>query len=346
MSEDIFDIEKLKTQIKNLESEMAKPDFWKKKNAKQKSQEFSQLQQTVLKWESIQALINDLIQIAELDQKDQSVNLRQDIEKQFVNLEKKLNHFEQITFLGEKYDKKNVLFSIFSGAGGVDAQDWAEMLLRMYLRYAEKRGWKTRIINKSVGTEAGIKSISIEIQGEYVYGFLKSEAGVHRLVRISPFDAEKMRHTSFALVDVLPKIDDVKIDINQDDLRIDTFLSSGPGGQNLQKTESAVRIVHKPTSIIAVCQSERSQHQNKEKAMDILKTKLYHYYLAEKQEEKARIKGEFKSASWGNQIRSYVLYPYKIVKDLRTRYETVEVRKVLDGDIDELIEGYLKFKQK
>ncbi len=322
---------------------MAEPDFWQnRKQAEKKSRQLARLKEDITRWGKIERSINDLLEIAELDKKDQSVNLRQEIEKQFSQIEKQLNDFEILTFLSGQYDQKNAFISIFAGAGGVDAQDWTEMLLRMYLRYAEKKNWLTRIIDQSKGTEAGIKSVTFEVEGQFAYGFLKAEAGVHRLVRISPFDAEKMRHTSFALVEVLPEIPEVEVEINHDDLRVDTFLASGHGGQNVQKNQTAVRLVHLPTKISVSCQSERSQYQNKERAMNILKTKLYHYYQADQEEEKARLRGEFKSASWGNQIRSYVLHPYKMIKDLRTQYETNNVEKILDGDLDEIIETYLK----
>ncbi|MDA2922606.1 peptide chain release factor 2 [Patescibacteria group bacterium AH-259-L07] len=342
----MFDIDTKKTKIKELEYEMAEPDFWQdKEQAEKKSRKLAHLNDEVKKWETMEKSITDLLEIAELDKVDKEVNLREEIETQFNNIEIQLNDFEKLTFLRGKHDRKNAYLSIFAGAGGVDAQDWTAMLVRMYQRYAEKKGWSAHIIDESKGSEAGIKSTTLAIEGEFAYGLLKSEAGVHRLVRISPFDAERMRHTSFALVEVLPEIEDVEVEINPDDLRIDTFLSSGPGGQHMQKTESAVRIMHLPTKLTAVCQSERSQHQNKEQAMRILKTKLYHFYSAEKEEEKDRLRGEFKSASWGNQIRSYVLHPYKMVKDLRTKYETNEVQSILDGDLDEIIESYLKFKK-
>lgn len=347
MSETIFDIEKKKTKIKELEYEMTEPDFWKnRETAEKKSKQLANLKSNIEKWKNINTSVNSLLEIAKDDKDDKAINIRQDIEDEFKTIEKQLLIFEKLTFLKGKYDKKNVYLSIFAGAGGVDAQDWAEMLKRMYMRYVGTRGWSAHITDESKGSEAGIKSITIVIEGEFAYGFLKSEAGVHRLVRISPFDAEKMRHTSFALVEVLPEIEDVEVEVNSDDLRIDTFLSSGPGGQHMQKTESAVRITHTPTKLTAVCESERSQHQNKEQALKILKTKLYHFYSAEKEEEKDRLRGEFKSASWGNQIRSYVLHPYKMVKDLRTNYETNDVQSILDGDIDEIIESNLKQRSK
>lgn len=326
---------------------MAEQNFWQNREvAAKKSKQLAKLKSNVEKWENINISIDSLLEIAKTDKEDKTVNIRIDIEDEFKSIEKQLLEFEKLTFLKGEYDQKNVYLSIFAGAGGVDAQDWAEMLKRMYVRYAERREWRVHSVDESKGSEAGIKSTTLAIKGEFAYGFLKSEAGVHRLVRISPFDAEKMRHTSFALVEVLPEIEDVGVEVNSDDLRIDTFLSSGPGGQHMQKTESAVRIIHLPTKITAVCQSERSQHQNKDQAMKILKTKLYHFYSAEKEEEKDRLRGEFKSASWGNQIRSYVLHPYKMVKDLRTKYETNDVKSILDGDLDEIIESYLKQRSK
>ncbi|MDA2935627.1 peptide chain release factor 2 [Patescibacteria group bacterium AH-259-L05] len=346
-SETIFDIDAKKIKIKELEYEMAEQNFWQdREQAEKKSKQLANLKSNIEKWENMSDVIDDLLELAKTDKEDKTVNIRVEIEQEFKNIEKQLLVFEKLTFLKGKYDQKNAYLSIFAGAGGVDAQDWAEMLLRMYVRYGEDKGWDVRIIDESKGSEAGIKSVTVVIEGEFAYGFLKSEAGVHRLVRISPFDAEKMRHTSFALVEVLPEIEDVEAEINPDDLRIDTFLSSGPGGQHMQKTESAVRIMHVPTKLTAVCQSERSQHQNKEQAMKILKTKLYHFYSAEKEEEKDRLRGEFKSASWGNQIRSYVLHPYKMVKDLRTKYETNDAQSILDGDLDEIIESNLKQRSK
>ena len=267
---------------------------------------------------------------------------KSDLEKKNKYLEKKYNELEFFVLLSGEYDKNNAILAIHAGAGGVDAQDWAEMLLRMFLRYCEKKGFKINIVDKSVGNEAGLKSAVVEVVGKYAYGFLKSEAGVHRLVRISPFDAEKMRHTSFALAEVLPELEDVEVVLKDDDLRIDTFMSSGPGGQGVNTTYSAVRIVHKPTNITVTCQNERSQQQNKETALKILKSKVYQYYQAEKEEEKQQLRGEFKEAAWGNQIRSYVLHPYRLVKDHRTEFETQNIESVLDGDVDGFVDAYLK----
>ncbi len=325
---------------------MSCPTFWQNRaNAEKKSRELNRLKKNIVLWEGLEKSIDDCLEIARLDEQDQTVSLRKEIEKQFSKIEKQLNDFEKLVFLNGKYDQENVLLSIFAGAGGVDAQDWAEMLLRMYLRFAEKKGWSAQIIDHSKGTEAGIKSVIVEISGDYAYGFLKSEAGVHRLVRISPFDAEQMRHTSFALVEVLPELDEIEeIEVDPDDLKIDTFLASGHGGQNVQKNETAVRITHLPSNITVSCQAERSQVQNKERALRILKSKLYQYAQAEQEEAKARLRGEFKSASWGNQIRSYVLHPYHLIKDLRTDYETNEVDKVLDGDLEQIVESYLHWK--
>ena len=326
---------------------MTIPGFWQNRiKAEDKSKELDGLKQDLFKWGKIEKSINDCLEIAKIDKDDQSVNLKKEIEKQSSIIECQLNDFEKLTFLNEKYDKENAFISIFAGAGGVDAQDWTEILLRMYLRFSEKKDWQAQIIDHSKGTEAGIKSVTIEVKGKYAYGFLKGEAGVHRLVRISPFDAEKLRHTSFALVEVLPEIKKVKIEVNPDDLRIDTFLSSGPGGQNMQKNETAVRMVHLPTKITVACQSQRSQTQNKERALQILKSKLFQYAQTEKEEEKARLRGEFKSASWGNQIRSYVFHPYHMVKDLRTGYKTSDVDSILDGNLEEMIESYFRWKGK
>lgn len=271
-------------------------------------------------------------------------SLRRDVEKQLKRLEAEFLSLESRVLLSGKHDERAAIVSVHAGAGGTDAQDWAEMLLRMLLRYCERKGWRTRLLDESRGGEAGIKSATLEVTGRFVYGLLKSEAGVHRLVRISPFDAEKMRHTSFALVEVIPDLGDVaNIELKEKDLRIDTFLSSGHGGQSVQTTYSAVRIVHLPTKITVSVQNERSQRQNRETALKILKSKLAAIEYEKQEEEKRQLRGEYHSAEWGNQIRSYVLQPYQLVKDHRTKVETNNVGAVLNGDLDQFVDGYLRF---
>ncbi|TSC96367.1 MAG: peptide chain release factor 2 [Parcubacteria group bacterium Athens1014_10] len=341
-----FDFEKKKEKIIELEAEISQKDFWRdNKNAKIKSQELDGLKEEIEQWEKIKKEVDDLLEIANLDEDDQNVNLREDIESKFNELKKQFERFEFFILFNQKYDKNNAILSIYAGAGGDDAQDWAEMLLNMYLKFCQKKKWGVKILDQSKGGEAGIKSATLEIKGKYVYGYLKAEAGVHRLVRISPFDAERMRHTSFALVEVLPELEELEekeIEINSKDLRIDTFLASGHGGQSVQTTYSAVRLVHLPTKISVSCQNERSQRQNKEKALKVLKAKLFQYEQEHKDEERKKIKGEFKSAEWGNQIRSYVLHPYHLVKDHRTNYETKNPKDVLEGGLEDFIEAYLK----
>ena len=287
--------------------------------------------------------IDDTAEIFSLDVEDTSVNLTKELEEKVAEIEATLDKMELALLLNGQYDRKPALVSIHAGTGGTDAQDWAEMLLRMYLRFCEKQGWATSIVNISSGQEAGIKSVQFEVEGNYAYGYLKAEKGVHRLVRISPFDAEKMRHTSFAMVEVMPLFDDeVKIQILPEDLRIDTYRSGGHGGQSVNTADSAVRITHLPTGLVAVCQNERSQLQNKEKAMKILLSKVQQYYETEVEEERKKLKGEFTEAAWGNQARSYVLHPYQMVKDHRDDYETDQTDAVLDGDLWPFIEAYLR----
>ncbi|OGZ62333.1 MAG: peptide chain release factor 2 [Candidatus Staskawiczbacteria bacterium RIFCSPHIGHO2_01_FULL_34_27] len=280
-------------------------------------------------------------------------NLIVELNDKFDKLRKDLEKEEFLLFLSGKYDKNNAILEISSGAGGQDSQDWATMLLRMYLRYSDIRGFKSNVLHQSFGEAGGpdgrigTKSVTISIKGDHVYGFLKNESGIHRLVRISPFSTKKLRHTSFASVEVLPEIEEIdqSVEIKPDDLRIDAFKASGPGGQYVNKTESAIRITHLPTGIVVASQTERLQGRNKENAMKILRSKLHKLMESKHEKELKEIKGEGVSASWGNQIRSYVLHPYKMVKDLRTQYETSDVEAILDGKIDDFINAELKLNQ-
>nr|MBD3359324.1 peptide chain release factor 2 [Candidatus Buchananbacteria bacterium] len=333
-------------ELKKLEKLMNQPDFWQdQEEAKKISQKANDLKQEIATWTTIRDEVNNLLEMAQLDKKDQTVNLRKEIETKYQELVKKFTDLEFYLLFRGKYDRRNALVAIHSGTGGIDAQDWAEILLRMYLRFCEKKGFTTKILNINSGSEAGIKSVFFEVQGNYAYGNLKSEHGVHRLVRISPFDAEAMRHTSFALVEVIPEVDEeIDLQIKSEDLKIDTFRSSGHGGQSVNTTDSAVRLTHLPTKITVSCQSERSQLQNKERALKILKAKLQQLAEAEKEEEKKQLRGEYSEAVWGNQIRSYVMQPYQMVKDHRTKYEEKDIQSVLDGNLEGFIEAYLKLK--
>lgn len=332
-------------EINTLRIDMNEPNFWQDQElATKKSKRLGFLEQEQKDWTEMNRRVDDLLDIAKMDEMEQDVNLREDIEQQFYSLEKDINKLEFVTLLDGKYDDHNIILSIHAGSGGTEAQDWAEMLLRMYMRYFEKKGWKSTILEESRGQEAGYKSVTLQVQGDFVYGYLKSEHGTHRLVRISPFDAEKMRHTSFALVEVIPELEESEsLEIDSKDLRIDTFMSGGKGGQSVNTTYSAVRVVHIPTGISVQCQNERSQQQNKENALKILKSKLQRIQDDKEEEEKQKLRGEYKSPEWGSQIRSYVLHPYHLVKDLRTDYETTDDVGVLDGDLDQFVEAYLRW---
>ena len=293
-------------------------------------------------WRELKSKVAELLQLAELAADDEESSLQEEIVAEADEIISRFGELEFDLMLAGPYGRGNAFLAVHAGAGGTEAQDWAQMLLRMYLRWAERRGFKASVVETSPGEEAGVKSVLIEILGKHAYGYLKSERGVHRLVRLSPFDASHSRHTSFALVEVMPEVErDVDVKINPDDLRVDFFRSSGPGGQHMQKTSSAVRITHIPTGVVAVCQNERSQHQNKEMAMKVLRARLLELELRKHAEEQARIKGDHVAAGWGNQIRSYVLHPYKMVKDHRTGYETSDPNAVLDGDLDDFIRAYL-----
>jgi peptide chain release factor 2 len=324
---------------------MSEGGFWKDNQAAAKiSKEAELLKNEVESFENIEKKASELSELVSLFGST-SAEEKKDIKDQTEKLEKEFNSLEFKSLLSGQYDKNDVILAIRSGAGGIDAQDWAEMLLRMYLRWAEKNNFKTKIIEESRGAEAGIKSATVEISGAYAYGYLQSEAGVHRIVRLSPFNADNLRQTSFALVEILPVIDEItEVIIRPEDLSIDTYRSSGAGGQHVNTTDSAVRITHIPTGIVVTCQSERSQLQNKEQAMRVLKARVHKLYLEKQQAEKQKLRGEYKSAEWGSQIRSYVLHPYKLVKDHRTKKETTDTEKVLDGDIYEFIESYLRWQ--
>jgi peptide chain release factor 2 len=323
------------------------PDFW---NNNEKAQtvlkNISERQNLVDQWNKQNAHLEDLETFVELYQEDPQDSLLSELDEQVANLEKQIETLEFRKMFSGKFDGRNCILTIHPGAGGTESQDWAEMLMRMYLRYCEISGFKTDIMDILSGEEAGIKSVTIEITGDYAYGYLKCEAGVHRLVRISPFDANKRRHTSFASVFVYPEIEDkIDIEINPSDLKIDTYRASGAGGQHVNKTDSAIRITHIPTGIVVQCQNERSQHKNKANAMKILAARLYKLKQDEQKKEKQKFEDEKKDIAWGNQIRSYVFHPYNMVKDHRTGYETSNIQSVMDGEIHHFISEFLmKYK--
>jgi len=301
----------------------------------------AELKRVVQIWQELEKRVADITELSSLT--EEGAPLQAEIQSEVEKIASRLDELEfQMAFSGE-YDARNAILTVHAGAGGTESQDWADMLMRMYLRWAERRSYKAEVLDISAGEEAGLKSVVIGIDGDYAFGYLKSEHGVHRLVRLSPFDADHARHTSFALVEVMPEAQaDVDVKIEPDDLKVDAFRSSGPGGQHMQKTSSAVRLTHLPTGLVVTCQSERSQYQNKEIALRILQSRLLELELAKKAEEKAKLKGKRIAAGWGNQIRSYVLHPYKMVKDHRTDYQTGNPETVLDGELDDFITAYLR----
>ncbi len=341
-------IDDLKEQVAHLEENMQDPGFWSDpQKAGQVSKQRESLSSEIEIWETLQKDTEELLSFAKdlVDSPDET--LEADVMNKTEELEKKFEKLEFLVLMNGKHDKLGAIVSIHAGSGGTEAQDWAEMLLRMVMRYCEKKGWTTTMLDESRGNEAGIKSVTFRVEGRYAYGYLKSEHGTHRLVRISPFDAEQMRHTSFALIEVIPEVDTADaVTIDPKDLRIDTFMSGGKGGQSVNTTYSAVRIVHIPTGIVVQCQNERSQLQNKETAMKVLLSKLIKLQEEKEEEERLKLRGEYKSAEWGNQIRSYVLQPYKMVKDVRTRHETADTDAVLNGELDGFVEAYLRFLKK
>ncbi|MDK2810396.1 MAG: peptide chain release factor 2 [Petroclostridium sp.] len=339
-----FDIPKLKDEIRELEEQSADPEFWNDMEKSQKVlQKIKALKEKVERFENLRQEWEDLSTLVDLAIEEEDISVLEEVSSSFEKLQKNLQDLKLETLLNGPYDKNNAILSLHAGAGGTEAQDWVEMLLRMYTRWAERRGFSVKTLDYLAGDDAGVKSATILIEGLNAYGYAKSEKGVHRLVRISPFDASGRRHTSFASVDVMPEIDDdIEININPEDLKIDTYRSGGAGGQHVNKTESAIRITHIPTGIIVQCQNERSQHQNRETAMKMLKAKLIEIKEREQKEKIEDIKGEQKDIAWGSQIRSYVFHPYNLVKDHRTNFEMGNINAVMDGELDGFINAYLK----
>ena len=305
--------------------------------------QIAEQKKVVERWRGLEKEIADITELISLTEEEEDTSLNTEIQARVDKIASYLDDLELEMAFSSEYDARNAILTIHAGAGGTESQDWAQMLMRMYLRWAERRGYQAEILDTSPGEEAGIKSAVIEVKGDYACGYLKSEHGVHRLVRLSPFDFDHARHTSFVLVEVMPEAEaDVDVKIEPDELKVDTFRSSGPGGQHMQKTSSAVRITHLPTGLTVNCQSERSQHQNKEIALTILRSRLLELELTKRDEERAKLKGKRIAAGWGNQIRSYVLHPYKMVKDHRTDYQTSNTEAVLDGELDDFITAYLR----
>ncbi|MDE2777042.1 MAG: peptide chain release factor 2 [Chloroflexota bacterium] len=329
-------------QIEELEEEASQNEFWNDPEAAQrKMQQLSKLKTLVDKWRALDLRIADALELAELA----DAGMQEELADETDALSEVVEAMSLQAMLSGDYDSEDAIFAIHAGAGGVDAQDWAEILERMYLRWMEQNGYKTEILDRSGGDEAGLKSVTISVKGEYAFGFLQSEEGVHRLVRLSPFDSAHRRHTSFAKVELWPDIQsDIEIEVADKDIRIDTYRASGAGGQHVQKNDTAVRITHLPTGVVVQCQNQRSQAQNRDRAMQILKARLFEMERARQEAEMAALKGENVDAGWGNQIRSYVLHPYQMVKDHRTAVEVGNASGVLDGNLDAFIKAYLRHK--
>jgi peptide chain release factor 2 len=339
----VFDVAGKEKEIERLEKESAALDFWNDQSSAQAHmRRLSSLQDEVATWRNLSDRVTDALDLLDLAESEEDESITSELLAEVEEIEPKLERLEFQLRLSGKHDRDDALLSIHAGAGGTESQDWAQMLLRMYLRWAEASGYQAEVLDSTAGEEAGLKSVTALMRGVWAYGYLKPERGVHRLVRLSPFDAAHRRHTSFALVEVMPDIeDDIEINVNPDDLRIDVYRSSGAGGQHVQKNATAIRITHEPTGIVVQCQNERSQAQNREVAMRILRGRLYELERQKREEEQAQLKGEHIEAGWGNQIRSYVLHPYKMVKDHRTDHEVGNAEAVLDGRLDDFIEAYL-----
>jgi peptide chain release factor 2 len=342
-SEAIFDIEGKQKRLAELEKFMVKPDFWEKpEESKSVLKERADLNEIIQTWQQLSAELEECELLLDMALEEQDEENLKEVFREIQGLRTSVRNLELRELLGEENDHRNAILNVNAGAGGTEAQDWAEMLLRMYLRWCEGKHFKVQMVDVQGGDEAGIKSATVTVAGSDAYGLLKAESGIHRLVRISPFDASGRRHTSFAAVLVFPEVDDrIEIDIKQSDLRIDTYRASGAGGQHVNKTSSAVRITHLPTGIVVQCQNEKSQHRNRDIAIKILRARLYERERRAQQEKLQEIHDNLDDIAWGNQIRSYVMQPYRLVKDHRTGYEKGNVEGVLDGDLDEFIEAYL-----
>ncbi|MGI6252973.1 MAG: peptide chain release factor 2 [Aminivibrio sp.] len=344
--QDSLDLDSIKEQKDKLETSASDPDFWNRDDSRTVAREISLLAEKLATWEKVDGVYGDLEVLTEILSEEDDEELQKEFSQKSSDLKKLIEKEQLMLLLSEEHDEGDAILTVHAGSGGLDSQDWAEMLLRLFLRWAEREGFKTRIIEVTQDEEAGIKNATVLIEGNFAYGYLKSEKGVHRLVRISPFDAGKRRHTSFASVDVAPDLpDDVEVDIRPEDLRVDTYRASGAGGQYVNKTDSAVRITHIPSGIVVACQNERSQHMNRQVAMQVLRSRLFEKALRERQQELQEIQGEKKEITWGSQIRSYVLQPYTLVKDYRTGHETGNVQAVLDGDINDFIMSFLRWKK-
>ena len=335
-------IQERRDEMAALNEKMAAPDFWDhKEEAQETVAALSAVKNVIEPYEKVLKEVGDLDELIELAGEDDG--MLQEVSDLVSELSRELEQLELVSFLSGELDHNNAYFSIHAGAGGTESCDWASMLMRMYRRYFERCGWKDEVIDLQPGEEAGIKSVTLKVTGEFAYGYMKAERGVHRLVRISPFDSNARRHTSFSSVDLIPELgDDINVEIEEKDLRIDTYRSSGAGGQHVNTTDSAVRITHLPTGTVVCCQNERSQHKNRATAMNMLKARLYELELEKRRSTEDAIRGVKTDNGWGNQIRSYVLQPYQMVKDLRTEVETSNTAAVLDGDIQQFIEAYLK----
>lgn len=340
-----FDIPRLASELSELEKQTSNPEFWSDSSKSGKVlQQIKIIKNKKDKYEKIESELNNLIDMNELLLAENDEDMANDLVKSTASVGKEIDSLEVATLLSDKYDINNAIVTIHPGAGGTESQDWAEMLYRMYTRWANSNGYSVQELDYLDGDEAGLKSVTFLISGDFAYGYMKCEKGVHRLVRISPFDAGGRRHTSFASVEVLPEItEDIEIDINPDDLRVDTYRASGAGGQHINKTSSAVRITHIPTNTVVACQTERSQIQNRETAMKMLKSKLLALKEQEQKDKIEDLKGEQKDIAWGSQIRSYIFCPYTLVKDHRTNYEVGNVQNVMDGDINEFMISYLRW---